>query len=145
MLKLGNIDIGGVFLGGTEIAEAYLGSRLVYSSGWPCVPQNGVIIDGATVSSEITASGYTTRSGFVQITAAQTATFSGVVFGKRSSILAIAYRETYTPRRVRIDGDLQSSTTSIDISAYADGFPHTITVEAGTSPTRITTMSFNIK
>lgn len=34
MLKLGNIDIGGVFLGGTGVAEAYLGNQLVYSSGY---------------------------------------------------------------------------------------------------------------
>lgn len=34
MLKLGNIDIGSVFLGGTEVAEAYLGNQLVYSSGY---------------------------------------------------------------------------------------------------------------
>lgn len=146
MLKLGNIDIGGVFLGGTEIAEAYLGSQLVYSSGWPCVPQNGVIVDGATVSSEITASGYATRTSFIQITAAQTATFSGVVFGKKSTTLSINYSSsTYKASRVNIDGVRMDSVDSIDISAYADGLPHTIEIRAGTTAARINGMSFNVK
>lgn len=147
MLKLGNINIGSMFLGGTEITEAYLGNHLVYSSGWRCVPQNGVIVNDATVSREITASGYTTKTGYIQIAADGTATFSGVVFGKKSTTLTFSYMDsTHKPSTISIDGHYIFSVYSIDISAYADGLPHTIKINAKSAlTTQISGMSFNVK
>lgn len=148
MLKLGNIDIGGVFLGGTEISEAYLGSQLVFSAN-KAFPRDGVLLgaDGAAyVTSVYTWDAKNSYWAADTPSGAYIELADGVVFGKNSTKLTFvdAWSSITGKRRVRIDGtsigaeswggSISRATVEYDIPAqYLDGQPHTITMNGPSS------------
>lgn len=148
MLKLGNIDIGSVFLGGTEITEAYLGSQLVYENGWPAVPADGRIWYNGAWGTGIGHTNAQKENTLMIVDVGETGTITGVVFTPNTNTLTIqSTSSTYAPTSVTIDGTTLSRSTFREYivpARFLDGAPHTIAIKNSNYEIRITSMTFNI-
>lgn len=152
MLKLGNIDIGSAFLGGTEITEAYLGNQLVYENGWQAVPTDGVIFAAGGWGAGIGHTNISTTSAGMSFAARQPGTITGVVFSPNTTRLALVNNlSSQNIQSLTIDG--------ITMTQVEDGgknkhyeipesmrtrTAHTIIINPGNGSRIINSLSFNI-
>lgn len=152
MLKLGNIDIGGVFLGGTEITEAYLGNQLVYENGWPAVPADGVIFAAGVWGTGLGHSNISAGSTGMTFAARQPGTITGVVFSPNTTRLNMVNNlGSADVRSLAIDGVTLPQVSDGGKNRHYDipdslrtRTAHTITIDPGSNQRTITSLSFNI-
>ena len=139
------------FGGSQKIKEAYVGSQLVFKSGWDPVPDDGVMFtrDGAFVS--YSGIKYLSSSKRWTISGGETGTISNIVFGKNTTEINLTSATSGSGFEISIDGESIGSTGSgttatLNIPAkFIDGNEHTITLRnRGSSFQNFTTFNFNV-
>lgn len=155
-----SISVGGgtikeLRVGTAIIKEARVGSTLVYSARWDSVPADGMIYNSPNWASGLGHSGFGT-AGFdnhATVDSGQTATITGIVFGRDSTELVVRRKNaTGTKTTISVDGEpLVKTRTNDKYDYYAIPTSlrvnkiHTITVRpTATQYWDMGSMSFNI-